>query len=380
MNQENMREQVHQSIDRHCASLTSDPYRVQRVLKMAQQTQDTGGIVVKKKLSAGFILMMAAMLLGVAALAATLLWKDAAEKIAPMEGKNGYYDTWNTEAKLELVRTLYELGELKENPDAEKVLNGTDMSDAEQNALCDSIMSAYVNGSPDTVTLLSILEKLHGDMSTWSMEDKVWYNELLNANNMLSAEDTNYVLPQTGEITLEQAIDAAKAFLISKGAANLDKAQVEATMYEEADDRFYGETQVSQKGRRVWSIVFRPEEAGSPYGGACHADLAADGSVIAYSLPDLVPLFVTGMLPDADAIPETKAVEIGVNAIAAQLSVSPENLTAVKAYFGYINLADEEAAHVKLGEHVWVIVANQYYALMTPAGDVIFVGSHDVIE
>ncbi len=380
MDEKKLREQVHYAIDTHSPAYTADPHLVQRVLNKERAMQGTGGIVVKKKLSVGFILMMAIMLLSATALAAALLWQDAGEKIAPMERENGYYDTWNTEAKMELVRTLYDLGELKDNPDAEKVLNRTDMPDAEKNALCDSIMSVYVGGSPDTVTLLSILERLHGDMNTWPLEDKVWYNELLRANEMLSAEDTNYVLPQTGEITQEQASETARTFLISKGAESLDKAQMEATMTEETHDRFYGETQISQKGRRVWSIIFRLEEEGLPYGGTCHADIAADGSVITYSLPDLVPLFVTGMLPDADAIPEAKAVEIGTNAIAAQLSVPQEKLVDVKAFFGYVDLADEEAAHAKLGEQVWVIDAEQYYALVSPAGDVIFVGNHGVIQ
>ncbi len=380
MDENKLREQVHYAINTHSPSYTADPYRVQRVLNKARAMQGTGGIVVKKKLSLGFVLMMAAILLGVTALAATLLWQDAGEKVAPLEGKNGYYDTWNTEARMELVRTLYDLGELKDNPDAEKVLNSTDMPDAEKNALCDSIMSVYVGGSPDTITLLSILEKLHGDMNTWSMEDLVWYNELLSANGMLSAEDTNYVLPQTGEITQEQAVETAKTFMLSKGAENLDKAQIEATMTEETDDRFYGETQVSQKGRRVWSVLFQLEEEGLPYGGTCHADIAADGSVIAYSLPDLVPLFVTGTLPAAEAIPEAKAVEIGTNAIAAQLSVPQEELMGVKAFFGFVDLANEEAAHAKLGERVWVIDAESCYALLSPAGDVIFVGNHGVMK
>lgn len=380
MNHEKMREHVHTGIERQCASLTSDPYRVQRVLNMVHETQGTGGIVVKKKLSIGFILMMAVMLLGVTALAATLLWQDAGEKVAPMESENGYYDTWNTEAKIELIKALYDLGELKDNPDAERVLNSTDMPDAEKNALCDKIMCAYVNGSPDTVTLLSILEKLHGDMSTWSMEDKVWYNNLLNANNMLSAEDTNYVLPETGEFTQEQAVDAAKSFLISKGAENLDKAQIEATMYEESDDQFYGETQVSKKGRRVWSVVFHLEEEGLPYGGTCHVDIATDGSVIAYSLPALVPMYMTGTLPDATAISEEQAVEIGTNAMSGQLDVPKEKLADAKAFYGYINLADEEAAHAQFGAHVWLINTDQYYVLVSPSGDVIYAGSYDVIK
>ena len=371
---------VQRVIDNSLSGIQDDPWMAQRVLNMAHETQGTGGIVVKKKLSIGFILMMAVMLLGVTALAATLLWQDAGEKVAPMESENGYYDTWNTEAKIELIKALYDLGELKDNPDAERVLNSTDMPDAEKNALCDKIMCAYVNGSPDTVTLLSILEKLHGDMNTWSMEDKVWYNNLLNANNMLSAEDTNYVLPETGEFTQEQAVDAAKSFLISKGAENLDKAQIEATMYEESDDQFYGETQVSKKGRRVWSVVFHLEEEGLPYGGTCHVDIATDGSVIAYSLPALVPMYMTGTLPDATAISEEQAVEIGTNAMSGQLDVPKEKLADAQAFYGYINLADEEAAHAQFGTHVWLINTDQYYVLVSPSGDVIFAGNHDVIK
>lgn len=371
---------VQRVIDNSLSGIQDDPWMAQRVLNMAHETQGTGGIVVKKKLLIGFILMMAVMLLGVIALAATLLWQDAGEKVAPMESENGYYDTWNTEAKIKLIKALYDLGELKDNPDAERVLNSTDMPDAEKNALCDKIMCAYVNGSPDTVTLLSILEKLHGDMNTWSMEDKVWYNNLLNANNMLSAEDTNYVLPETGEFTQEQAVDAAKSFLISKGAENLDKAQIEATMYEESDDQFYGETQVSKKGHRVWSVVFHLEEEGLPYGGTCHVDIATDGSVIAYSLPALVPMYMTGTLPDATAISEEQAVEIGTNAMSGQLDVPKEKLADAKAFYGYINLADEEAAHAQFGAHVWLINTDQYYVLVSPSGDVIFAGNHDVIK
>lgn len=371
---------VQRVIENSLSGIQDDPWMAQRVLNMAHETQGTGGIVVKKKLSIGFILMMAVMLLGAIALAATLLWQDAGEKVAPMESENGYYDTWNTEAKIKLIKALYDLGELKDNPDAERVLNSTDMPDAEKNALCDKIMCAYVNGSPDTVTLLSILEKLHGDMNTWSMEDKVWYNNLLNANNMLSAEDTNYVLPETGEFTQGQAVDAAKSFLISKGAENLDKAQIEATMYEESDDQFYGETQVSKKGRRVWSVVFHLEEEGLPYGGTCHVDIATDGSVIAYSLPALVPMYMTGTLPDSTAISEEQAVEIGTNAMSGQLDVPKEKLADAKAFYGYINLADEEAAHAQFGAHVWLINTDQYYVLVSPSGDVIFAGNHDVIK
>lgn len=360
---------VQRVIDGSLSGIQDDPWMAQRVLNMAHQTQEGGGMVVKKKISTGFALMMAVVLLGTTALAATLLWQGAGEKLAPMESENGYYDTWNTEAKIELVRTLYDLGEMKDNPDAEKVLGSTDMTDADRNALCDSIMSAYVNGSPDTVTLLSVLEKLHGDMSTWSMEDKIWYNRLLAANGMLTAEDTNYVLPQAEQITQEQAIDAARSFLLGMGGENLKNAQIEATMYEETDDCFYGKTQVSQKGRCVWSIIFHLGNE------TCQADISTDGSVIGYSLPELSALFVRGTLPDDTAISETEAMAIASTALSAQ--ASQDELSNAKAFFGFIDLADEADAHAKLGERVWVIIAEQHYALVSPAGDVLFVGNCD---
>lgn len=359
------KQRVQRAVNNALSGMEDDPWMAQRVLCQAHE-QSKGEKVMKKKFSIGLAMMMAVLLLGAAALAATLLWQDAGEKLAPIEGKHGYYDTWNAENKTALVKTLYDLGELAGQPDAEALLNSADMPESEKAALCDSILSAYVGGSPDTVTLLSILEKLHGDISTWPMEDRVWYNQLLSANGLLTEEDANYVLPLEGEITQEQAIEAAQAFLLGKGAEGLEDARIEATMYEETNDHFDGETQVSQKGRRVWSIVFRLE------GEAYQADIAADGSMLGYTLPELAALFVRGTLPGDAAIPEAKALEIGTSALSAQ--VSQEELAQAKVFYGYIDLADEAAAHAKLGEHVWLVTTEQHYALVNTDGEVIFAG------
>lgn len=317
-----------------------------------------------KKISTVLVAALVLMAVTVTTLAAALLWRDAGNKIAPLEKNNGYYDTWNTAAKIELVRTLYELGELKGNADAERLINAGDMGESEKDALCDQIMAAYLSGAPDTVTLLSILEKLHGDMDTWSMEDKVWYNELLAENGMLSQEDERYILPQGGEIGEEQAVEAARAFLIGKGAMDLDSAQVAATMSE-------------QDGRRVWSLRFILDKEGLPYGGSCHATLSADdGSVICYAVPELVPVFVTGMLPDAEAIGEEQAVEAGRKAIAEAFSLGTGDLSGLRAHYGLIDLDDPGRAHAQLGDRVWIVLAGTgHYAMMKPSGEMIFVGS-----
>lgn len=69
MNHEKMREHVHKGIDRQCESLTSDPYRVQRVLNMAHETQGTGGFVVKRKLPIGLIFVLIVFMSSIVAFA-----------------------------------------------------------------------------------------------------------------------------------------------------------------------------------------------------------------------------------------------------------------------------------------------------------------------
>jgi len=64
MNHEKMREQVHTGIDRQCASLTSDPYRVQRVLKAAKPE---GGEIVVRKVSRVVVVLMIMLALSISA-------------------------------------------------------------------------------------------------------------------------------------------------------------------------------------------------------------------------------------------------------------------------------------------------------------------------
>ena len=298
-----------------------------------------GGIPVKRKISTAFALALALMVLTVTAVAASLLWKDAGERIAPMENQ-GYYDTWSPAAKVELVKTLADLGEMEGDLDVERLLT-TDMAEAEQDVLADQIMTTYVNGGADTVTLLTMLEKLHGPIEGWPMEDRVWYNDLLMENSMLTSEDMPYALPAGKELTQPQAVERARAFLAGVGASDLDTGALEATLYQEPSDHWLGDTQVSQAGRKIWSIVFRG--CGT---GTWHVDMTADGAVTGYSTPALQAVCTTGLLPDASAITEQEALRLAAEA-------QPDRIGA-HAYYGYIDHVD--AGHAPLGTLVWQVV------------------------
>ncbi len=62
MNHEKMREQVHKGIDRQCASLTSDPYLVQRVLNAAKPE---GGRIVVRKVPFVVVVLMIVLVLSI---------------------------------------------------------------------------------------------------------------------------------------------------------------------------------------------------------------------------------------------------------------------------------------------------------------------------
>lgn len=78
MNREKMREQVHTGIDRQCASLTSDPYRVQRVLNAAKPE---GGQIVARKVPRVVVVLMIVLALSIStAIAAGIIsWRQGLE-------------------------------------------------------------------------------------------------------------------------------------------------------------------------------------------------------------------------------------------------------------------------------------------------------------
>jgi len=90
MNDEKMREQVHAGIDRQCASLTSDPYRVQRVLNAAKP--EGGEIVVKKVPRVAVVLMIVlALSISTAIAAGIISWHRGLEDMLRVTDKTKEY-------------------------------------------------------------------------------------------------------------------------------------------------------------------------------------------------------------------------------------------------------------------------------------------------
>jgi hypothetical protein len=331
---------------------------VTRIMQAEMMEKITGGVKVKKKLTVGLVFALCLMLAAVGALAVTLLWKDTAEQIAPLEGQHGYYDTWNADAKAALIRMLDDAGELKDSDAVRKVLS-ENLDDDTLNRLSDEIMTAYVNGTVDTVTLESILFQLHGDFSTWSDEDKAWYEELLKQNDLLG-DHSGYSIPEGEEVSRSQAFDIAATFFEGLGITGLDPSKAEATFTEQDVDYWYGETQVSRTGHRSWSIVWPGGD------NTVQIDIDADGTVSGYSIPELRKLHLAGSIPVEGDISAAQSVERAQEAVAETFGIAASSVAEMpaKAMAAYVDLKQPEDAPIHLGERLWYVNINSTYEVL----------------
>ena len=233
------------------------------------------------------------------------------------------------------------------------------LDDDTLNRLSDEIMTAYVNGTVDTVTLESILFQLHGDFSTWSDEDKAWYEELLKQNDLLG-DHSGYSISEGEEVSRSQAFDIAATFFEGLGITGLDPSKAEATFTEQDVDYWYGETQVSRTGHRSWSIVWPGGD------NTVQIDIDADGTVRGYSIPELRKLHLAGSIPVEGDISAAQSVERAQEAVAETFGIAASSVAEMpaKAMAAYVDLKQPEDAPIHLGERLWYVNINSTYEVL----------------
>lgn len=140
MSENKIRTQIHNAVDRYCAKcgVNDDPYLAQRVLNASHASQMKGGIIVKKKLSVGFVMMMAAMLLSVTALAAGIVMSMMTSRVAEMDAQ-GQFMAWGLEEKHAFVLAMRDSGfDMNEGDWA--ILSDETQPDADREAAADRIV------------------------------------------------------------------------------------------------------------------------------------------------------------------------------------------------------------------------------------------------
>ena len=335
-----------------------------------------------KKISRFLIMLLALVLAAAGAYAEMPTWQEVGTMVAPLERDHGYFDTWDLETKMQLIELLENLGELYDI-DEVGVLLGEEhekLTDEERNTLCDQIMAKFVGGPVEAVTLNSILETIHGTISSWTMQDRKWYSELLKSNNILTVDDKNYVLPRDNELSQEKATERALNFLASIGAEYLSDCQIDATLSEEQETTYNDGVLVTVQGRRLWTIVFDPGRADMVNNGICTVYMLADGPIAGYTVPELNIMHMYGLLPAADGISREEILASARIDLSERLSIPEDDLPNLKVYFGYINEKDEVVTHAGYGQKLWAVHCGLHaYCLLSPEGKVLYTGSYDPV-
>ena len=169
----------------------------------------------KKKLSVAFVLTLTVTLVAMVAMAAVLL-SGYFDEYAKLEGTYGSYTEWPTEAKMKLVSIMLdhdlEIDVIKANE-----LLKEDLTEEQQDKIATEIIVSYF-GSTDYMTIYNIMEHELGSFGKddWTPQDMAQYSKLMQENEIGPKDQTQYFVPQTGDITKEQAIDIAKNTLMHK--------------------------------------------------------------------------------------------------------------------------------------------------------------------
>ncbi len=189
MDEKKLREQVRYAIDTHSPAYSPDPYMVQCVL---HASKSGGRVIVKNKLSVGFVLLLVFMLMSLTALAVALLTgTQIIEQVAvPMAQENDTemytQESYTHEELVQLIQTLNENG-ITLDEDA-------------------SIMRALRNGQgywEEEVLMAICREAFGGNFSTWSIEEKHWFD---NMTVQIGFKEKNpYLIPGEGDMTIPEA-------------------------------------------------------------------------------------------------------------------------------------------------------------------------------
>ncbi len=223
MNREKLREQVHAGIDRHCAPLTADPCRVQRVLAAAQRK---GERIVKKKLSVTLALAVVMILLTTTALAVATI-RETGRFFARTEREMGDYIDWPAEKKAAVVCELMDEGYIGMNEER-KQLRESALMPEDAARVADAAIAEFTGEEAQYASFLSIMSAAWGPFENWTQEQKAWYSQVGNDVGASTGDKAVYV-EAAGTLSAQDAVSIAKREIIrgfGMDAGMLDKYRV----------------------------------------------------------------------------------------------------------------------------------------------------------
>ena len=212
MNLEKMREQVHAGINRQCASLTSDPYRVQRVLSAAQEGRNE---TMKSKKKMFVLIVLTILILTTTIGLAWSLSKEYFTDIARITLNSGDYKDWSLEEKRYMMTIMGKYGLISETEAKKRAYQSEEEIDA-------FMLERYGFDSKPALSNICI-DRIAwvemGPYTDWDNETWVWYSKMMfEVGLWTEANDVDvYETPGEEAIPPEEAERLAEEQLILQG-------------------------------------------------------------------------------------------------------------------------------------------------------------------
>ena len=216
MKHEKMRELVHKGIDRHCAALAADPYRVQKVLNMARQSQEYEGHCGRKKKLVTAVMVLVCILLMSSLGLAWSLSREYFADIADITLTSGDYENWSLEEKRRMMTIMGKYG-LLSKAESKKLSR---QSEKEIDAfMLDRYGFEAGNEGIGAISMTRIAWVEMGPYTDWDNETWVWYSKLMFEVGLWTenSDVDVYETPGQEAILPEEAVRLAEEQLLSQG-------------------------------------------------------------------------------------------------------------------------------------------------------------------
>lgn len=315
---------VQQVFDSSLSGIQDDPWMAQRVLSKAHEAPGTGGFIVKKKISVGFVFIMILILTMATALAIGL--SNYFDSFASLEDSYGEYEQWPDSAKVQLVEVMYESGVLSEE---ESSMWGEKLSDVDKEHTAEVILEKHFAGMTYVDTYNAMTREL-GPIEEWTEEERALYTSILQKYGKQQADWPVYVIPGNHDLSRDEAVARAREAtlaMFSVSPQELDHMPIDAIFSVDAYN-----TVGAPVNEPFWQVMFG-------YGGAYRVYMTRNGEMLGIEGPHTQYYFwgselthnATPATPGPHDITHEQAIAEANNALTEIMNVSHEEINAMDA-------------------------------------------------
>lgn len=218
--------------------------------------QVRGEVKVKKKISVGFVLVIALVLAAVTALAAVLLWEQQVIPMKEIEQSEGDYVDWPISQKQVLIRALIDSGNIVESDETTRLFDDA-TAEAEKNSIADQLILTLTKLTDvQEISVDMITYAIMGSTDTWTPEQRAWWQQVTEQFYSDQGATDTLITPTNEVVSEAEAVAIARTAILEAYQLPPDALDSSLTVA----DLFVTE---QRPNYRRWNVQFKVLRDGS---------------------------------------------------------------------------------------------------------------------